>query len=166
MTIRFFKALALGLVLGLTGLGEARASDDLGFRIYTKAGTFAEVREDLQDAIVKRGFVIDYVGHFNDMLERTAVAAGSVTKDGNKSPYREAQYLQFCPAAITHEEVSASPFAIANCPVAVFVYELKSEPAKVHVGFRLPVGSPSRLVKKINDKLVGLLHDIATEATK
>ncbi len=166
MTIRFFRVIALGFVLGLAVLGGAEASDDLGFRTYTKAGTFADVREDLQDAIVKRGFVIDYVGHFNEMLERTAVAASSVTKDGSKSPYREAQYLQFCPAAITHEAISANPFAIANCPVAVFVYELKAEPGKVHVGYRLPVGSPSRLVKQINEKLVGLLHDIATEATR
>ena len=132
--VRFLPAqvLALCLVLGLASVPPTRASDDLGFRVYTKAGKFADVRDDLQDAIVKRGFVIDYVGHFNQMLERTATAAQSVTKDGSKSPYLEAQYLQFCPSELTHAAISASPFSIANCPVAVFVYELKAEPSKVH----------------------------------
>jgi hypothetical protein len=142
------------------------AEPSIGYRAYSKAGNFEDVRDDLKDAIEKRGFVIDYVGHFNQMLERTADTAASVTAQGVKSPYKNAQYLQFCPSKLTHEEISANPFGIANCPIALFVFELRHEPGKVVVGYRLPVDSPSRLVKSVNEKLTALLHEIASDAVK
>ncbi len=158
--------LILTAMLALFLTTGAQAGAELGYRTYSKTGNFEDVRDDLKDAIINRGFVIDYVGHFNTMLERTAEAAQSVTKEGIKSPYRNAQFVQFCPAKLVHESASANPIGIANCPVAVFVYELRIEPGKIHVGYRLPVASPSIQVKKINDKLVALLHEIATESTK
>lgn len=107
--------LVLASLLVLLFVAAPRAEAELGYRVYSKAGTFEDVRSDLGDAIVNRGFVIDYVGHINAMLERTAEAARSVTKDGLKSPYRNAEFVQFCPAKFVHEAVSANPFALANC---------------------------------------------------
>ena len=157
--------LAFVLALGLTG--GADAVDELGYRIFTKnKGSFDDVAENVKDAIVNRGFVVDYVGYFNKMLERTAEATGTVTQAGSKSPYKNAQYVQFCPAKLTHEAVNVSPFGIANCPIAVFVYETTYEAGKIQVGFRLPVSSPSKRVREINQQLVTLLQEIATEATK
>ncbi|KAB2920474.1 MAG: DUF302 domain-containing protein [Hyphomicrobiaceae bacterium] len=158
--------LILTAMLALFFATGAQADAEFGYRTYAKTGTFEDVRDDLKDAIINRGFVIDYVGHFNAMLERTAEAAQSVTKEGVKSPYRNAQFVQFCPAKLVHESVSASPVGIANCPIAVFVYELRIEPGKIHIGYRLPVASQSQQVKKVNDKLAALLHEIALEATK
>lgn len=157
------------IVLAMAGVllaSAAQAADDLGYRVYSKSAKFEDVRDDAKDAIINRGFVIDYVGHFNTMLERTAVDTGSVTALGAKSPYKNAEYMQFCPAKLTHEAVSATPFAIANCPIAIFVYEVAAESGKIHVGYRLPVATPSKLMRKVNEKLVALLEGIAKEATK
>jgi hypothetical protein len=159
---RFLFAGLLGLVL----LGQAAIAAESGYKDYVKSGTFDDVSENLKDAIVNRGYVIDYVGQFNKMLERTAADTGTITAGGNKSPYKNAQYMQFCPSKLTHEAVNASPFAIANCPIALFVYETNYEPGKVHVGYRLPVASPSKRVNEVNEKLTAVLHEIATAATK
>lgn len=157
---------ALACVLGLLLSSPAMASDELGYRVYSKTGKYEDVRDDVKDAIVNRGFVIDYVGHFNQMLERTAEATSSVTPLGAKSPYKNAEYMQFCPSKLTHEAVSATPFAIANCPIVLFVYEVAYEPGKVHVGYRLPAATPSKMLKEVNSRLVALLDGIAKEATK
>ena len=144
----------------------ARAADD-AYTSFTKSGaSFEDVRENLKDAILKRGFVIDYVGEFTAMLVRTAKDTGTVSPGGNASPYRHAQFLQFCPSQLTHEAVNASPLAIANCPIAFVIYELAYEPGKVQVGFRTPVLSPSKRVGEINEKIVALMREIAQEATK
>ena len=74
--------------------------------------------------------------------------------------------MQFCPTKLVHEAVSANPFALANCQIALFIYELNYEPGKIHVGYRLPIGSPSSRANEINQKILSLLHEIATESTK
>lgn len=156
----FAGLLALALIAG------PASAADVGYKDYVKAGAYDDVAENMKDAIIKRGYVIDYIGQFNAMLERTAADTGTITAGGNKSPYKNAQYMQFCPSKLTHEAVNASPFAIANCPIAMFVYETNVEPGKVHVGYRLPVASPSKRVNEVNEKLTALLHEIAAEATK
>jgi hypothetical protein len=160
------RGLLLSAAFGLAVMATADAEVNAGYKSYVKEAKFEDVLEDLRDAIVKRGFVIDYTGHFNQMLERTAETAGSVTSGGVKSPYTNAQYLQFCPSKLTHEAVSANPFGIANCPIAVFVFELRHEAGKVHLGYRLPMESPSRLVKDVNAKLTKMLDEIAADALK
>lgn len=157
-----FVALA-GLMLAPSA---ASAADDPGFRHVTKAGTYEDVRDDVRAAIEKRGLVIDYTGHVNSMLERTADVAGSVTTKGAKSPFANAEYMQFCPSALTHEAVSASPFAVANCPMSIFIYELRDKPGVIEVGYRLPVPSPSKIVRGINEKITALMQEIVAEATK
>lgn len=159
------KSTMAGL-LALAVIAGAATAADIGYKNYVKAGAYDDIAENLKDAIIKRGYVIDYVGQFNAMLERTAADTGTITAGGNKSPYKNAQYVQFCPSKLTHEAVNASPFAIANCPVALFVYETNYEAGKVHVGYRLPVESPSKRVNEVNSRLTALLHEIATEVTK
>lgn len=157
-------ALSLAVVTGTATL--ATAQSDVGYKIYTKAAKFEDVSDNVKDAIIKRGFVVDYTGELNKMLERTAADTGTVTSAGKKSPFKNAHFMQFCPAKLTHEAVNASPFGIANCPIAIFIFERDHEPGKVHVGYRMPVSSPSKLSKEINKRLATTLHDIAAEATK
>ncbi|MGE0766425.1 MAG: hypothetical protein AB7L90_08175 [Hyphomicrobiaceae bacterium] len=153
------------VVLALTGLAIAMpptlAADDVGYRAHTKAGKFENVRDDAKDAIIGRGFVIDHVGRLDDMLERTAEAIGNAAQ----SPYKNAVYFQFCPAKLTHEAVSATPFAIANCPIAIFVFEAAVEPGRIQVGYRLPVKTDVPAMRTVNEKLAALLDEIAAEAT-
>ena len=100
------------------------------------------------------------------MLERTSEAVGSVTPGGSKSPYIDAKYLQFCSAKLTHEVVSANPLNIAICPYVVFIFELKTDPGKIHVGYRKPIAGPSRLTRKATAKVEALLNDITKQAVE
>lgn len=163
MITRILKAAVV--VLAVASALPAQASDP-AFKTFSKAGSFEDVFENLKDAIVRRGFVIDYVGQFNAMLLRTAKDTETVSDIGRTSPYRHAQFVQFCPARLTHEAVNASPLAIASCPIAFFVYELNYDPGKIQIGFRLPVPSASKRVTEVNDKIVALMQDISQEALK
>lgn len=144
----------------------ALAEGGSGYKTYSKKATFAEVRDDLKDAIVNSGYVVDFVGHFNAMLKRTSEAAGSVTAAGVKSPYRNAQYMQFCAAKLTHQAISADPRNIANCPYIVFVYELGYDPGNIHVGYRQPAPGATRTSKRVNKKIEAMLDGIVRDAIK
>lgn len=160
------RTTAIACLMAVLTVVSPAFSSEPGYRTFAKSGAYADVRDDLKDAIIRRGFVIDYVGHFNSMLERTADVAGRRAETGRKSPYLNAEYMQFCPAKLTHEAVAANPLAIANCPVALFVYESNQQPGTIHVGFRTPVASPSRLSSEVNGRFTALLEEIAVEATK
>lgn len=134
-----------------------------GDTIATVAGNFDEVFADLQDAVINRGLVIDYVGDVGKMLERTADAAKG---SDAKSPYLHARYLQFCSAAVTHEAVDADLRNLAMCPYVVFAYEARVEPGKVSVGYRqikLSSSSPSQAAQA---KVHNLLQAVVNEATE
>ena len=159
------KRLALAALASMA-LAAGVQAEGLGFGESTREGTFAEVRDDLKDAIVNRGYVVDYVGQLNKMLERTSEAVGSVTATGAKSPYKDAEYMQFCAAKLTHDAISASPQNIVNCPYIVFVYELNAKPGVIHVGYRKPVAGPSKKSREAVDKIDQLLADIIKETAK
>ena len=130
-----------------------------GKKHHSIKGNFEDVLQDLQDAVINRGLVIDYVGHIDKMLVRTSKAAGS------KSPYLNAKYMHFCSARLTHEAVSADVFNLAICPYVIFIFEARAEPGKIVVGYRAPVPGPSKRSQIALAKIEKLLDDIAKEAT-
>lgn len=151
------------LVLNFVFLPLVFASDDRGYTIKYKEADFEDVFLDVQDAIINRGLVIDYTGHINKMLERTADAATDGT--GTKTPFRNAKFLQFCSSVLTHEVVRIKPQNLATCPYVIFVYQTIEKPNQVAVGFRNPelrIPGPTRLVM---EKLDVLLNEIVAEAT-
>ena len=156
--------IALAAVLLVTMVTSATAEDARGFKAYKKSAPFEDVYVDLQNAIIGKGLVIDYVGHIDQMLNRTSKIVNSVTQEGSKSPYLAAKFMQFCSAKLSHEVISANPQNIAICPYVVFVYELKNDPGVVHVGYRRPITGPSKLSRKVFAKIEKLLDDVAKEA--
>jgi hypothetical protein len=54
---------------------------------------------------------------------------------------------------------------MAICPYVVFIFETKSEPGKIIVGYRSPIPGPSKRSKEALAKIEKLLNDIAKEAT-
>lgn len=129
--------------------------------IKTVTGDFDEVFGDLQDAVINRGLVIDYVGDVGKMLERTADAArGSDTK----APYVKARYLQFCSAVLTHEAVGADVQNLAMCPYVVFAYQTRAEPDEVSVGYRQLQLAPSDASQAALAKVHALLQAVVNEA--
>jgi len=167
MTIlhRIWILLALFAVLTVP-LGPAVAMEKRGYKSAVKQADFAEVLQDVKDAIVNRGLVIDYVGHVDTMLERTSETVGSVTEKGVKSPFIAAKYVQFCSAKLTHDAVSANPYNIAVCPYVLFVFEERSTPGQVVVGYRRFIPGPSKLTRKAFGKIDALLSEIIAEATE
>jgi hypothetical protein len=149
----------------ITAMSPVALADD-DFKELTRMADYTEVRDDLKNAIINRGFVVDYVGHFNKMLERTSEAVGSVTEAGAKSPYKDAEFMQFCAAKLTHEAISANPQNIVNCPYVIYVYELTAKPGLIHVGYRIPVSGPSKISRKAVNNIDALLNEIITEAAK
>ena len=156
--IAAFAALALALP-------AAAADTQLGYTALKKKASFEDVEADLRDAIINRGMKVDYVGHIGKMLERTSSAVGSVTEEGSKSPYKEAKYFQFCSAKITHDVISKNPLNISICPYVIFLFELKTEPGVVHIGYRRPFGGPSAISRKaiaqVETLLSKIIHEVA-----
>lgn len=144
----------------------SQAMEAKGFKTVKTKGDFDTVFVDTQDAIINKGYTIDYVGHMNQMLKRTSKAVGSVTETGSLSPYKHAKFMQFCSAKLTHEAVSANPQNIAICPYVVFVYEEKATPGVIHVGYRRPVGGPSKRSRKVFEKIDAMLTSVIENAIK
>ena len=160
-----FRNLIAAMLVALAMSFPAMAEDG-GPHERTKTDAYDTVVEDLKNAIINRGYVIDYVGQLNKMLERTSEAVGSVTDSGAKSPYKNAQYMQFCAAKLTHEAVSANPQSIVNCPYVLYAYELNSKPGVVDVGYRPPLGGPSKRSRAAVKEIADLLTAITKEATE
>lgn len=146
---------------------HARAASAAGYKSYVTTGDFEDVLFELNNAIIDRGLTVDYTGHLRSMLERTSDTVSTGTPAGEKTPYVEAKYLQFCSAKLTHEAVRVDPINIVRlCPYVVFIFELKSEPGKINVGYRRPVPGPSKPTQEAFAKVEALLDGIAKQATR
>ena len=142
------------------------SAQDKAVTHYTKTvqTEFSEVFADLQDAVINKGLVIDYVGNVDNMLNRTSSTAGSVTSDGDKSPYLNAKYMQFCSSKLTHKAVSADPHNLAICPYIVYLFETRAKPGYVTIGYRPPIFGPSKRSRKIKVEVLEYLESIVNEA--
>lgn len=142
----------------LTGSAAAQSEHE-GVTLRTVEAPFDDVRQDVSDAIVNRGFVIDYEAMIGDMLERTAADVGA-----SQDLYAHADTMQFCSAVLSRAAMEADPANIAYCPYVVFVYELAGQPGSVTVGFRhLPVRG-SDASKAALTEINTLLEEIVAEA--
>lgn len=146
------SAAVLGLLVGLFFFGSPAFAQE-SVTTYETDAPFADVAADLSDAIINRGYVVDYHGFIGDMLKRTAGDVGA-----SKPLYREAEFLQFCSAVISRSAMEQDIANIAYCPYVLFVYEAEEKPGIVTVGFRrMPDGSG-------RDEVNALLDEIAKEA--
>lgn len=132
----------------LAAVLPASARDDV--TTYSSDAPFADVAADLADAIVNRGYKVDYHGFIGDMLQRTAQDVGA-----SKQLYRGAEIFQFCSAVVSRAVMEANIENIAFCPYVLFVYEAEAEPGVVKVGFRrLPEGEGRDQVNTLLDEIV------------
>ena len=141
-------ALVGGLVFAA---GTAVAAEPV--TTYTSDAPFAEVIGDLEDAVVNRGYVVDYRGRIGEMLKRTADDVGA-----SKPLYREAEFMHFCSAVMSRAAMEADIGNIAYCPWGLFAYESEAKAGEVVVGFRTLPDGPGR------DEINALLDEIAREA--
>jgi len=128
---------------------------------YSKIGArFDDVRDDLKQAIERRGLVVDYQAQIGRMLERTGADVGST-----KPLYADAQTLQFCSAKLSRKTMEADPANVVMCPYSIVVYATAAKPDQVFVAYRRPMrpggGPASRAALAEVD---ALLDTIAREA--
>lgn len=154
---RHLLAAGLALAAGAAALPLHAAEDRIV--LYKVEAPYETVLQDVSDAIINRGFVIDYTAHIGDMLNRTAADVGA-----KKQVYRKAEATQFCSATLSRRAMEADPANIAFCPYVVFTYQTEAEPGQVTVGFRRldETGSPEskEALAAVNE----LLDEIAQEA--
>jgi uncharacterized protein (DUF302 family) len=149
------------LVILLSGLGftPVLAEDMRGVVLYETKAKFDEARQDLEDSIVNRGYVIDYNAKIGAMLERTGGDVGA-----SRQIYSNAETMQFCSAVLSRKAMEADPSNIAYCPYALFVYAQPDTPAKSFVGFRRLGETGSESSKAAIKEINVVLDAIAREA--
>jgi len=99
---------------------------------------FSEIEEDfetvtgfLQSSIEEEGLSIANRGNVSDMLARTKDAVG-----GSELLYKRAEIFEFCSAKLGHKIFAINPKNLAACPLTIVVYELKTNPGIVYIGYR------------------------------
>lgn len=101
--------------------------------VYSTAGEYHNVRDDLVHAIEDQGLVISYTAQLANMLRRTANATGA-----RKQVYENAETLMFCSAELTYDLTLHNPHNITLCPYGISIYTLTDDPSTVLLSIPAP----------------------------
>ena len=124
------------------------AGDDV--KTIESDAAFADVAAGIENAIVNRGYKVDYHGFIGDMLKRTASDV-----DAGKALYKDAEFFTFCSAVLSRKAMEADIGDVAYCPYVVFAYETEAKPGAVTVGFRmLPEGGERDAVNAVLSEII------------
>lgn len=151
------RLLAVSAALALS-VAAASAQD---VKTYTVKKPFDEVRFELGNAVVARGFAVQSEGNIAKMLDRTAADVGA-----SKSVYKNGEFVAFCSAKYTRMMVEADPANFGNCPFLVFAYETKDKPGEVVVGFRGLGTAKTEATKKVFAEIETMLDGLIKETVK
>lgn len=149
----FLAAFAVAL---LVFPGSARAAEDIAVA-GIDGGDFQSAHDALVEAIEAEGMVVGAVLPFGEMLERT----GRPAREGDAGPYRRAELVQFCSAALAHKMVREDAAQIAFCPLSIAIYVPATHPSRVVMAYRKP-GSESPARVQAGD----LLERLVTRAAR
>lgn len=128
---------------------------------YSAEAKYETVRDDLKEAILAKGLVIDNISYVARMLDRTGKDVGStkvIYADGQGEAY------SFCSAVISRKTMEADPHNMAFCPYTLVVYSTAAEPRKTHVAYRRPVSDGSEASRAALREVEALLDGIARQA--
>ena len=126
------RGLVLTALLLVAPLSSAERLETPGRVVVTIEGAFADIRQNVANAIIGQGLVESSVSHVGEMLERTGRDLGTT------SVFTEAEVVEFCSAPLTQAMTGADPHAIVNCPYRIAVYTLASEPGVVYLAYPRP----------------------------
>lgn len=130
-------------------------------KTYTSKKPFDDIRFDLGNAVVAKGFAVQSEGNIAKMLDRTAADVGAST-----SVYKKGEFVAFCSAKYTRLMVEADPLNFGNCPFLVFVYETNAKPGETVVGFRGLGAAKTDASKKVFAEIEAMLDDLVKETLK
>lgn len=137
------------IVAGIALLSAPALANDEAIT-FAYDGSFADATFAIENAIVSKGLVIDYVSHTGDMLERTRADVGS-----DVHLFDGADIYLFCSALVSRQVMEADPMNIVHCPYSIYVADQGGE---VTIGFRNYPDGPMQAVED-------LLTEIVEEAT-
>lgn len=126
---------------------------------HTVASDFETIRDQVVEAIIERGMIVNNISHIGNMLERTRKDLGV-----GRQLYIHAEALEFCSAVVSRNTMEADPHNIVFCPYVVAIYELKREPGKIHVAYRKPTRSGSDAASTVMKEVEKLLDEISRQA--
>jgi len=139
----------LAVALALAGLAQPVLADEL---VLIPSGmSFEDTTFALQDAIVGRGLVIDYVSHVGEMLERTRADMGS-----DVVLFTNAEIYMFCSASTSRQVMEADWHNIAFCPYGIDVIERPGE--EVMIGY---MRRDAASMAPVNELLSSLVAEVA-----
>ena len=132
--------------------GPVRAAADIAERVVA-VGDFQALREALVDSIEEEGLVVSAIIPFNDMLQRTALAAGPAAV----SPFLRAEIVQFCSSRIAWQLLAEDPAQIALCPLSITIQQTREAPGQLRLAWRPTAGSTAgrRAADALLERLVG-----------
>ncbi|MFW5655862.1 MAG: DUF302 domain-containing protein [Roseicyclus sp.] len=137
------RTLSALLLASFALAGPARAQDVI---TYAFDGSFEDAAFAVENTIVNRGLVIDFVSHVGDMLNRTGADMGS-----DVTIFEHADIFLFCSAAVSRRAMEADPMNIAHCPYSIFVAEREGS---VVVGHRAYPDGPMQEVEAMLDSII------------
>lgn len=138
------RSLLFGSLFVLASAGVSAAEETS--TTYAFSGSFDDAAFSVENVIISKGLVIDYVSHVGDMLNRTASDVGS-----NEKLFEAADIFVFCSAVLSRKVMEADPMNLAHCPYGIFVAEREGN---VMVGYRnYPEGSMQE-VQALLDEIV------------
>lgn len=136
------------LSFAITGLAQA----DETSTVYDFDGSFDDATFSVENAIIGKGLVIDYVSHTGEMLNRTGADTGSDVK-----LFDEADIFIFCSAVVSRKVMEIDPMNIVHCPYGIFVAEREG---KVMVGYR---NYPEGAMQEVQTLLDGIVQEAVGE---
>ena len=149
-------ALATALLFSVLVQGAFASGDHMA--VYSKTGSFEDVRDAVEMSITDRGLVVNNVSHVGEMLARTGKELGAA-----KQIYLKAEVLEFCSAVVSRKMMEADPDNIVFCPYVISVYVVPEKPNEVSVAYRKPqiVGSPEsqKSLNAVEELLAGIVRD-------
>ncbi|HEY5683525.1 MAG TPA: hypothetical protein VIR61_07625 [Sulfuricaulis sp.] len=152
-------SIIFSFTLVASGLMPSFAAGPDHLKLYSKPGTYEDVKTDIEIAITNRGLVIDHTAHIGAMLDRTGKDLGTT-----KPIYGNAGSMQFCSAVVSRHTMEADPTNIVFCPYIIVYYTLHNDPKTVYVGYRRPIPAGSAASKKSLEDVEKLLDGIVKEA--
>lgn len=153
----FRYALAAALLFAGLVHGALAAGDQIV--VFTKMGSFEDVRDAVEMAITDRGLVVNNISHVGEMLERTGKDLGE-----RRQIFLNAEVLEFCSAVVSRRMMESDPDNIVLCPYAISVYVVPEHPKEVRVAYRKSRMADSPVSQKSLNAVDELLSDIVKEA--
>ena len=150
---------ASAAILLFAGLTHGALAADEYMAVFTKTGSFDDVRDAVEMAIIDRGMVVNNVSRVGEMLERTGKDLGET-----RHIFLKAEILEFCSATMSRRMMESDPDNIVFCPYAISVYVVPEKPGEVRVAYRkLQIAgspAPQKALKAVEELLSTIVREV------